>query len=159
MHPSPTSIEPEGLFDGLRPRAILSGAVLDNLATIATSIVLFGLFAGEGALSEDPEVANAAWTALSTNPLFLFCSVVLGLSCTVLGAFVGAWRAGVLHVRHGGWIAVASAAIGTLFLLLPGEASGAAPPLWYDVVGWALLIPAGVLGGALAAALQARNSA
>ena len=40
--------------------------------------------------------------------------------------------------------------IGLLFLLLPGEAAGPAPPLWYDALALALMVPAGVFGGWLA---------
>ena len=119
IHPTPTPIEPDGIFGGLKPRAILIGAVVDHVTTVATSIVLFGLLTGEDAFSEDAEVSEAAFEALSADPQFLVWSMVLGLSCTVLGAFVGAWRAGTLHVRHGGWVAVTSAVIGCLFLVLP----------------------------------------
>ncbi len=157
MHPSPAPIEPDGIFDGLKPRAILVGAVVDHVATIGTSIVLFGLLTGEDAFSEDGEVSEAAFEALSADPQFLVWSMVLGLSCTILGAFVGAWRAGTLHLRHGGWVAVTSAVIGFLFLVLPTAASGPAPPLWYDVVGWVLLLPSGLLGGALSGAFQMRD--
>jgi hypothetical protein len=129
MQSFPTSIEPHGTFDGLKPGAILIGAVVDH---------------------------QAAFDALSADPQFLVWSMVLGLSCTVLGAFVGARRAGTLHLRHGGWVAVASAVIGLLFLLLPGEAAGPAPPLWYEVVSWVLLLPSGLLGGALSGALHSR---
>jgi hypothetical protein len=97
--------------------------------------------------------------ALFAEPRFLLWSMVLGLSCTVLGGFVGARRAGALHVRHGGWVAVASAVISLLFMLLPEDASGVAVPLWYDAIGWVLLLPAGLLGGALAGTLHARSAA
>ena len=158
MQSFPTSIEPHGIFDGLKPGAILIGAVVDHVATVATSIVLFALLAGESAFSDDEEVTRAAFDALSADPQFLVWSMVLGLSCTVLGAFVGARRAGKLHLRHGGWVAVASAVIGILYLLLPAGATGPAPPLWYDVVGWVLLLPSGLLGGALSGALHPRLS-
>ena len=159
MQSFPTSIEPHGIFDGLKPGSIFIGAVVDQGATLATSIVLFVLFAGEGAFSDDDEVTQAAFDALSADPQFLVWSMVLGLSCTVLGAFVGARRAGKLHLRHGGWVAVASAVIGIFYLLLPAEAAVPAPPLWYDVVGWVLLLPSGLLGGALSGALHSRHAA
>jgi hypothetical protein len=158
MQSFPTSIEPHGIFDGLKPGSILIGAVVDHVATVATSIVLVALLAGESAFSDDEQVAQAAFDALSADPQFLVWSMILGLSCTVLGAFVGARRAGKLHLRHGGWVAVASAVIGLLYLLLPAEATGPPPPLWYDVVGWVLLLPSGLLGGALSASLHSRLS-
>lgn len=155
----PSSIDPDGIFDGLKPGAIVIGAIVDHVATVATSIVLFGLLAGEDAFSQDEEISQAAFEALSADPEFLMWSIVLGLSCTVLGAFVGAKRAGRFHLRHGGWVAVASAAIGLLFLLLPAEAAGPPPPFWYDVIGWVLLLPSGLLGGSIAGALHSRHAA
>jgi len=93
--------------------------------------------------------------ALAREPGFLLCSLALGLGCTVLGAFVGARRAGSLHVHHGGWVAVASAILGVALLLPPAPQTGAQllPPLWYEAAGWLLLLPAGLLGGALAGRL------
>jgi len=159
MHTLPSSIEPDGIFEGLKPGAIIIGALVDNVATVASAIMLFGLLAGEDAFSEDEEISQAAFDALSADPEFLMWSVVLGLSCTVLGAFVGARRAGRLYLRHGGWVAVASPAIGLLFLLLPAEAAGPPPPLWFDVIGWVLLLPSGLLGGAIAGSLGSRHAA
>ena len=150
MYPPPRPIEPEGMFDGLSPAAILLGAVVDNIATLLTS---FGLILALGAtdvFAEDEESSGAAFNELLDSPEFLFWSLVLGLSCTVLGAYVGARRAGQLHVRHGGWIAVASALFGLLFVLVPGQQPEQATPLWYEVLGWALLLPSGLLGGVLA---------
>jgi hypothetical protein len=148
--PIPPTIEPEGMFDGLRPAAILYGAVVDNLATLAASIGLVMWMGSDQVVSEDGEVSRAALEALSAEPEFLLWSALLGLLCTVLGGFVGASRAGAQHLKHGGWVAVASAALGALFMLAPGSGAGTAPPLWYEALGWGLLIPAGLLGGALA---------
>jgi hypothetical protein len=150
MHPSPASIEPPGIFDGLQPGAILLGAIVDNVATAVVSIALVSLLGPAEAFSEDKEASQAAFDALASESEFLFWSLALGLGCTVFGAFVGARRAGSLHVHHGGWVAVASAVIGLMLMLVPGQGAGMAPPLWYEAIGWALLLPAGLLGGALA---------
>jgi hypothetical protein len=159
MHSSPKSIEPEGLFDGLKPGAILLGAVVDNLATVLMSMALVVVLGPEEVFSEDGEVSQAAFDALSSEPEFLLWSMVLGLGCTGLGAYVGATRAGQLHVRHGGWIAVASAALGLAFMLVPGEGPSPAPPLWYEAIGWVLLVPAGLLGGVLSRSLHPGHAA
>ena len=74
MHSFPSSIEPDGVFDGLKPGAIVIGAIVDNVATVATSIVLFGLLAGEDAFSEDEEISQAVFEALSSDPQFLMSS-------------------------------------------------------------------------------------
>jgi hypothetical protein len=159
MHPSPQSIEPEGLFDGLKPSAIFLGAVVDHLATVFVSIALVAVLGPEEVFSKDEAVSQAAFDALASEPEYLLWSMILGLGCTVFGAYVGARRAGKLHVRHGGWIAVASAALGLVFMLLAGEGSGPAPPVWYEAIGWALLLPAGLLGGALSRSLHSEHIA
>ena len=159
MHTLPSPIEPDGIFAGLKPGAIVIGVLIDNVATVASATVLFRLLAGEDAFSEDEEISQAAFDGLSADPEYWMWSIVLGLSCTVLGAFVGARRAGRLHLRHGGWVAVASAAIGLLFLLLPAEAAGPSPPPWFDLIGWVLLLPSGILGGAIAGFLGSRHAA
>lgn len=157
MYPSPSSIEPEGLFDGLKPGAILLGAVVDHLATVFVSVALIVALGPEEVFSKDEEVSKAAFEALASKPEFLLWSMILGLGCTVFGAYVGATRAGRLHVRHGGWIAVASAALGLVFMLLPGEQPGPAPPLWFEAIGWVLLLPAGLLGGALSRSVHSKH--
>ena len=159
MHPAPHSIEPEGLFDGLKPSAIFLGAVVDHLATFFVSIALVAVLGPEEVFSKDEEVSQTTLDALASEPEFLLWSMILGLGCTVFGAYVGAKRAGKLHVRHGGWIAVASAALGLVFMLLTGEGAGPAPPLWFEAIGWALLLPAGLLGGALSRSLHPENGA
>jgi peptidoglycan/LPS O-acetylase OafA/YrhL len=157
MGSPPKSIEPEGLFDGLKPGAILIGAIVDNLATAVASTGLAGWLASEGAFSEDEEARRAAFDALLTQPDFLLWSLVVGIACTVLGAYVGATRAGSEHVRHGGWIAVTSAAMSLVVALLAGPAPGTGPPFWYAATGWLLLLPAGLLGGLLSKSRQERE--
>jgi hypothetical protein len=151
MEPHPLPIEPRGLLDGISWRAVLFGAIVDTALTIFAFAILFAWMAGPEAFPLDEEAADRAIDAAALSPEFLLSSLVVGMLATVIGAYAGARRAGVFHVRHGGWVAVCSALISLLFLLLPGAESGPAPPLWYDAVGLALMIPAGMLGGLLAA--------
>jgi hypothetical protein len=141
----PPPIEPTGVFDGLRPGAILIGVVVDNLATFAANIFLVSLFAAGVADEWTEEVLEP----LLASPEFLLASLVVGLLCTVFAAYVGARRAACFFVRHGAWIAVASAFL-ALFLYAVAGQQGSRPPLWFDLVGFTLMIPAGALGGLLA---------
>lgn len=145
---APPPIEPPGIFEGLRPGAILLGAVIDNLATMAGSLLLLFVFAAGLALDGTRDVSEEQIEALMHSTGFLVASLVVGTLCTVLGAYVGARRAGRAYLRHGGWIAVTSAAISLLFYVAPSE--GARGPVWLDLLGWLLVIPAGLAGGALA---------
>jgi hypothetical protein len=145
------SIEPEGLLDGMRWRAVLFGVVVDIVLTGVAAAMLILWLAGPDAFSHDEEVAAQALAAALASPQYLVSSLVTGLLATLIGAFAGARRAGIFHVRHGGWVAVVSTVFGFSLYLLPGVHAEPTPPFWYDAVGIALVLPAGLLGGLLAA--------
>jgi hypothetical protein len=146
--PRPPSIEPTGIFEGLRPGAIAYGVIVDTVATIISGSVLLLLFAQQLSGQDAGSLPDEAFDAIVTAPGFLLASLVVGTSCTILGAFVGARRAACFHVRHGAWIAVGSAVVA---LISYAVAPHAEPnPLWYDIAGFALILPAGIAGGLLA---------
>lgn len=145
----PPPIEPTGVFDGLRPGAILIGIVVDNLATFAASVMLVSFFAAGLADEHSGELPEGALESLLASPEFLLASLAVGLLCTVFAAYVGARRAACFFVRHGVWIAIGSA-ISALVLFAIAGPQGPRPPLWVDLVGFTLMIPAGALGGLLA---------
>jgi len=142
----PPPIQPTGIFDGLRPGAILIGVVIDNIATVVANVVLVSLFAAGLAGQQGGE---AAIDPLLASPEFLLASLIVGLLCTVLGAYVGARRAACFFVRHGAWIAVGSAIVALVLYAVLGQ-EGPRPPLWFDLLGFTLMIPAGAAGGLLA---------
>jgi hypothetical protein len=139
------------MLDGVRWSAVLRGAVLDNVLTVVASVPLAFLLAGEDGLAEDPEQFERTLDQAVETPEFLLWAFVVGLAITVYAAYWASRRAGVLHLRHGGWTAVASLALASLFLLVPGATEGSAAPAWYDALSIALMLPAGVLGGWIAA--------
>lgn len=145
----PPPIQPTGVFDGLRPGPILIGVVVDNLASLLASSILVGLFAAGLADQHGGELPEEALESLLASPEFLLASLVVGLLCTVFAGYVGAKRAACFFVRHGAWIAIGSA-FSTLFLYVVAGQQGPRPPLWFDLVGFTLMIPAGALGGLLA---------
>jgi hypothetical protein len=149
----PPPIEPEGALDGLQWSQILRGAVLDNVLTIAAVLPIMLYFAGSEALSEEDGVANRAIEEALISPGFLWWSFIVGLLITVYACFWASRRAGALHLRHGGWTAVMSVVVASIFLLWPSPDAGPSPPVWYDAVGMMLMLPAGLLGGWLAAKL------
>ena len=152
--------ETEGVFDGLKPGAILFGAVIDNLTTFLVSIPLAVAFLPADVLEQnDTEAIRAAFEDVSADPGYLLWALGLGLGCTVFGAFVGARRAGQLHLRHGGWISVISAAFYLTLVLVSGLEPGPQSPLWIEATHWLLLVPAGLLGGEIARRWQFRHSA
>ena len=151
MSPHPNPIEPDGLLDGLQWGSILFGAVLDNVLTVIGFGLLTASLAGEDAFTQDEAAAERALQELASSPEFLLFGLFLGVAATVIAAFAGARRAGVHPVRHGGWIALCSAALSVVPYLLPGSVPAPSPPVWYEALGWCLLLPSGLAGGYLAA--------
>jgi len=141
----PPPIQPGGMFDDIRLSAVLLGVLVDTAATVLGSLVLLSAFMSRDGREPSDEVLRE----LSATPEFLLASLVVGLMCTVLGGYVGARRANRAHVRHGAWIAVGSALFGLaqFAVAAPGAPT---PPLWFDLVGFSLMIPAGAGGGLLA---------
>jgi hypothetical protein len=152
----PPAIQPTGIFEGLRPGAILLGVAFDNLATLLLSPLLLAVFAGSQGIAGPEGLGEEAILALTQTPEFLLASLVVGLGCTGAGAYVGARRAGCHFVRHGAWIGVCAALVGLALYPAPA-ASQPLPPLWFDLAGFALLIPVGALGGFVAGATAARR--
>jgi hypothetical protein len=151
----PPAIEAQGILEGLSPRAILLGVIVDNLATLVASLILVSIFAARAGLGQDGEISEEALGALASSPEYLLASLGVGLACTSLGGFVGARRAGSSCARHGGWVGVGSALMALVMQLSSGP-NPSPPPLWLELAGYLLVIPAGVLGGLLAA-LRARH--
>ena len=146
----PSPIEPASAFDGLRWSPILRGAVLDNVLTFLALIPIMLYVAGAETFSEDEETIERAIDQAFVAPEFLLWSFIVGISITAYAAFWASRRAGVFHLRHGGWTAVASAVLASLFLLIPAPTAAPAPPLWYNALSLAVMLPAGVFGGWLA---------
>ena len=145
----PPAIQPTGTFEGLRPGAIMLGVIVDNLATFVAGSLLVSLFAAELAREHGGELPEEALEPLLASPAFLVASLIVGLLCTGFGAYVGARQAASFCVRHGAWIAVGSAIVGIVLYGTSGQ-QGPSPPLWFDLAGFSLMIPAGALGGLVA---------
>ena len=151
-----TPIESEGTFDGLSGSAILFGAFVDIAATLILSTLL-ALWLAPDLSSQDEAVARQALEHLHASQAYVGANIAIGALCTAIGAFVGARRAGQLHVRHGGWIAVTSTVLGVLLTLLePTPVQNGSIPVWVEVTTWLLILPAGMTGGTLAAAVSRR---
>ncbi len=135
----------EGVFDGLKVRAIALGVVVDHVSTMVFAILLTLVAGSEDITSENEELAKAALETLASSPSFLISGLIGGLLCSVLAAFVGARYAGTRHVQHGAWIVVASSLM--VFVVYAGSGSG---PGWVEALGWLLVLPSGLLGGFLA---------
>ncbi len=135
---------PEGPFDGLSYRAVALGVAVDHVASLIYGTALTLVLASEEIASSDEAVAEAALEAVVTSPGFVISALVGGTICTILAAFVGARYAGDYYRRHGAWIAAGSAALALLWFPVREAMS------WLDWAALFFIIPAGILGGALA---------
>ncbi len=144
----PPAIEPTSIFSGLRPLPILYGALVDHVATLLAGTVLFAVFAADRAIDLSEEISDEAMAEVLASPEFLLCSFIVGALCTALGGYLGARRAGCHHARHGAFVGLASLLIGLLLFALPLTTEPS--PLWYDLLGTAVVIPCGAAGGWLA---------
>ncbi|MEK6743229.1 MAG: hypothetical protein AABZ15_06455 [Nitrospirota bacterium] len=117
-------------------KAVIVGAIVDNVATLAVMLFLMTALASQG-LSQDEVVVRMK----STSGLLL--SLIIGLGCTGLGGYVAGRMALRSEVMHGALVAGAGVVVALLF-----RESGL--PTWYDIIGFATMPSAGMLGGILA---------
>ncbi len=100
-------------------------------------------------------LASGLAAILSTSSTaFSVVALLLGILCTTLGAYVASARAHAAFLTHGLLVAAVAFAISfaryVAFSMNPPDDPGAVHPLWWEFVGWSLLVVAGVLGGSLA---------
>lgn len=119
-------------------KAVTVGAVLDNATTLFLMTFLAAALVSTG-LSEDEVMTRMK----STNGLLL--GLIIGLGCTGLGAYVAGRIAKQSEVLHGGLVAV----IGMIFAFIFREGG---VPAWFDILGFAAMLPAGMGGGYIAEA-------
>lgn len=138
----PQSLEPEGIFAGLKPGAIIAGVIADVACTFISGIVLTMILFSSIYGSDIPD--DAAETLFKVqNVQYLF--LALGISCTVFGGYIGARLAGTHNIRHGGWVGAVSLVISVVMEL--NSESQMPWPQWFIYTSMAATIPAGVLGG------------
>jgi len=112
------------------------GAIVDNVGTLAVMLFLMTALASQG-FSQDEIIVQMK--TLSGQLLTL----IIGLGCTCLGGYVAGRMALRSEVLHGALVAAAGAVLALLF-----RESGL--PSWYDIIGFASMLPAGMGGGFLA---------
>jgi len=120
----------------IKLKAVIVGAVVDNATTLFIMTFLAAALVSAG-ISEDEVMSRMK----SANGLLL--GLIIGLGCTVLGAYVAGRMAKQAEVLHGALVA----AIGMVIALIFRE-SGV--PAWFDILGFAAMLPAGMAGGYLA---------
>ena len=117
-------------------KAVIVGAIVDNAGTLLLMTILATALVSTG-LSEDEVMSRMK----STSGLLL--GLIIGLGFTVLGGYI-AGRIARQHERtHGALVAVIGMVIALIF-------RDGGDPAWFDIAGFAGMLPAGILGGRLA---------
>jgi hypothetical protein len=120
----------------IKIKAVIIGAIVDNAGTLLVMTFLASALVSTG-FTED-EVMNRM---KSTNGLLL--GLIVGMGYTVGGGYLAGRMAGRAEVLHGALVAVAAMILSVIF-----HESG--DPLWFDIAGFAAILPAGMAGGYLA---------
>jgi putative membrane protein (TIGR04086 family) len=149
--------------DSVSWSAVGIGVAVDWIATLATTMLVV---ATASAIAESrspgPESAEQYIAQLQASPDFMLTFTLLGLLCVSFGAFIAARRAGHSELRHGALVGVGSVVLALVMesLQAPGDNSAEVwSPTWLRVLGYALVIPFGMLGGAFAERIRPDDGA
>lgn len=139
---TPRPIEPTGFFTGIQFRPILTGAVVDFIASFVLAAFYYGFYVApnSGASAAFEEEAAKYW--LSSEGLA--AGLLLGSLGTLIGGFYAAYKAGTLEMKHGALVGVASILLG--IFMHSGDTETQFPE-WFMALSFAAAIPAGALGG------------
>ena len=120
-------------------KAILIAIAATLSLDLLLSVVLTSAFTGPGSVAA---LTGPQIDALMSNQRFLVWSLILGTGSTVVGGFLAARFAAKVPYFH--------ALIYGIFALLFGVMTSSGLPLWYNAVGFAVVIPAALIGGHIA---------
>ena len=124
-------------------KALGLGIITDIGGTIVSSMFLFAIFVGDVYSEQMSQAEIEEAIAIATQRSgFLITSLIVGLGFTALGGFVAARVAQKEIYLNAGLVGVASLLIGLFF--------GSDGPIWFNIAGFLLVIPAALYGGYLA---------
>ena len=139
---APAPIEPTGFFTGIQLRPVITGVILDTIASYVLIELYFTFAVAKGAATNEEAIA-AYW--LTSEGLMV--SLLLGSLGTAIGGFYAGYKAGQREMKHGGLVAVGSIILSLLMQLGAPETE---MPDWFIGLSLTAAIPAGILGGFLA---------
>ena len=127
---------PKLKLSDIKFKAVIVGAIVDNAGTLFFMTLLAAALVSRG-LSEDEVMSRMK----SESGLLL--GLIIGLGNTVLGAYIAGRMARNAERVHGALVAVIGMVVALIF-----RESGV--PAWFDIAGFAAMLPAGLFGGHLA---------
>ena len=115
----------------------LAVVVIDLISGVAIALMLVEDFSEE------------AFSALETQTNYLLFGLIIGTLSVVVGGYIAAKISKTSPYLNSAFIALIGIVIGLLI--------GSGEPLWFDVAGYASIIPAALLGGHLASIKKTEN--
>lgn len=143
----PPPVEPVGIFSGVQVRPIIAGVVVDYVATLLAGIVYLSIFFGKE-ITEQGDLSEEAINEILTSPEHLLILGVVGTLCTALGGYIAGRMAKDFEIKHGALVGLGSLILVTLEQTMAGQS--ASYPLWFEILGYLIAVPAGALGGYVA---------
>jgi len=127
---------PKFKLSDIKISAVLVGAFIDNMTTMAVMMMLMAALASAGVSQDDAMARLKTVSGLLLN-------LIIGLGCTGLGGFVAGRMAKKAEILYGALVALAGIAIAIAFW-------EEGLPMWYHIAGIAGMLPMGMFGGHLA---------
>jgi putative membrane protein (TIGR04086 family) len=149
----PPPIGPRGFFTDVKIRPIVVGAVVDYVTTfIAVTLYVIRYYVKESFTDDGipPQAIEKAFREAMSSQEGLLAFLIIGALCTVLGGYLAGRIAKVEQIKHGALVGAVSLIIGVLQTTMAGAESPV--PSDFEFLNYVLAIPAGALGGYLAAA-------
>jgi putative membrane protein (TIGR04086 family) len=144
-------MQPTSIFTGLRIRPIVTGVIVDYVATYVAMFAYIALVVSRKLL-EEGELSEEVLRRYAASPEGLLSGFAIGTLCIVLGGFIAGRLAKALEVKHGAAVGVGSMIVSTLEQAM---AENSVPlPEWFVLISYLAAIPAGAVGGYLAERLR-----
>lgn len=129
-------------------KAVFLGFLADIAASMLFSVILgFIALAVLSAKGYQGDELETMLMQLFSGAVYMLISIVIGLGFTVMGGYIAGRIAKTGEYFHAGAVGALGLILGLFFM---GQA-----PLWYNIAGFVLVIPAALLGGDMA---KKRNS-
>lgn len=125
-------------------KGVLLGVGTDIGGSIVAGVLLLSWFGGSNfSANMSPDEIDEVVKRITQNGTFLITSFVIGLSLSAVGGYVAARIAGKDYYLNSGLVGVVGVLAGLLSL-------SNAYPIWFNVGGLILIVPAALYGGRLA---------
>lgn len=115
---------------------VVLGVAVDNLGTLITNAIIGSLYFANRPVNEQDV------SAIYSNVALMLLLMVVGLFWSFLGGYVAARVARRAEYFNAAIIGVIGAAIGFDSML-----TNANTPLWYELIGFFVIVPISLLGG------------